>query len=123
MTIDANIVIAYLAGEEIVVELLSTWKQQGGVLYLPTVSEAEVLSFSQWSRQEYHQAEEFLENNFITIPFDRTIARIAAEIRRFTKMKLPDAAIAATAIFTRTSLLTRNKKDFKHLSGLKVISV
>lgn len=34
MTIDSNIIIAYLTGEEAVVEILSDWRKQGGMLYL-----------------------------------------------------------------------------------------
>lgn len=46
MTIDANIVIAYLAGDNPVVQTLSDWRKEGKLLFLPTVVETEVLSFS-----------------------------------------------------------------------------
>jgi len=52
MTIDANIVIAYLAGERVVIETLSQWREAGQPLFLSTVAEAEVLSFSDWSVEE-----------------------------------------------------------------------
>ena len=69
MTIDANIVIAYLAGDAHVVETLSSWKEQGVSLFLPTV------------------------------------------------------AIAATALFTHTPVVTRNQRDFKRVSNLRIVSL
>lgn len=65
----------------------------------------------------------FLEENFIFVPFDRFVARIAARLRRETRIKFPDAAIAATAIFTRTSLVTRNLKDFRRVPNLEIVNL
>lgn len=123
MTIDANIVIAYLAGDANVVETLSKWKEEGVSLFLPTVAESEVLSFSNWTLEEQRATEKFIEDTFTSISFDRSIARIAAAVRRETKMKFPDAAIAATALFTHTPVVTRNQRDFKRVPGLRIVSL
>lgn len=120
MTIDANIVIAYLGGEELIKEEIIGWREQGKPLFLPTVVETEVLSFTTWTPEERRVVEMFLEENFTSIPFDRTIARIAAAIRRDAKMKFPDAAIAATALFTRTPLVTRNLRDFRKIKEISL---
>lgn len=85
--------------------------------------ETEVLSFSGWTSKEKQTVEEFLEDNFTSIAFDRSIARIAADIRANTKIKFPDAAIAATAIFTYTPLVTRNQHDFKRIAGISMITI
>lgn len=45
MTIDANIIIAYLAGDAEVIDVLSLWRETGKSLFIPTIAEAEVLSF------------------------------------------------------------------------------
>lgn len=121
MTIDANIVIAYLAGDANVVETLSNWKEGGISLFLPTVAESEILSFSDWTLDEQRATEQFLEDTFASISFDRSVARIAAAIRREVKMKFPDAAIAATALFTHTPVVTRNQRDFKRVPNLRII--
>ena len=123
MTIDANIVIAYLAGEQKIIDALSQWRTEGKPLFLSTVAETEVLSFSQWSDEERRTAEVFLAENFFSVPFDRTLARIAAAIRRTAKIKFPDAAIAATALYTHTPLVTRNLRDFKNIPDLQPFAI
>ncbi len=123
MTIDSNILIAYLSGETVVVETLSQWKVAGTSLFLPTVVEAEVLSFAKWSSAERTKIELFLEQEFISVPFDRSIARIAGRIRQGRAIKLPDAAIAATAFYTNSPLVTRNTRDFKNIPDLTVIEI
>lgn len=118
MTLDTNIVIAYLAGDEEVIRVLDTWKKAGSPLFLPAVVEAEVLAFSGWNEAERGETKKFLAENFVFIPFDRNTTNIAADIRRETKVKFPDAAVAATAIFTNTTLVTRNIKDFRKIPKL-----
>lgn len=121
MTLDANILIAYFAGERGVIEKLSSWQEDGGNLFLPAIVEAELLSFPKLSPIEQRTIEEFLEENMTLIPFDRAIARIVATIRRQVNIKIADATIAATAIHTRTPLATRNINDFKKVSGLTIL--
>ena len=123
MTIDTNIIIAYLDGEHQVIKTLSEWRQQNRPLFLPTITESEVLSFSGWTEKERKITEKFLEENFTSISFDRNIARVAAEIRSNNKIKFPDAAIAATALFTHTPLATRNIKDFQRINDLYLIKI
>jgi len=123
MTLDTNILIAYLEGNQQVVQTLSFWKERGYPLILPAVVESEVLSFSEWTGEERRRTEFFLETHFSSVAFDRTVARIAAVIRRDTKIKFPDAAIAATALSTNTPLITRNVRDFKRIARLEIITL
>jgi len=123
MTIDANIIIAYLAGDNFVVTRLSEWRREGKSLFLSAVAETEVLSFSDWTLQERRSTERFLEENFTPVPFDRTLAKIAGVIRAQTKIKFPDAAIAATALYTHTPIVTRNQRDFKKIAELTVLVI
>jgi len=45
----------------------------------------------------------------------------AIEIRKKTKVKVPDAIIGASALVLGCNLITRNVADFKAIDGLKVI--
>ena len=123
MTLDTNIIIAYLGGDPNVIATLSYSRKIGKALFLPTMVEPEILSFTGWDNEELRQTEKFLEENFTTIPFDRQLSRLTASIRRQNKMKLPDAIIAATAILTRTALVTRNERDFNKIRELQVLVI
>lgn len=123
MTIDSNIVIAYLTGDKAVVQALSQWKQGGVPLFLSAIVEAEILSFADWTNEERLRVEVFLEEHFVSIPFDRSVAHLAASIRRQKRIKLPDAAIAATALYTGSPLVTRNVRDFRAVSGLTIVEL
>jgi predicted nucleic acid-binding protein len=48
------------------------------------------------------------------------LARYAGYLRRLYRLKTPDSAIAATAMLTKTTLLTRNVDDCRQLDGLKL---
>jgi predicted nucleic acid-binding protein len=44
------------------------------------------------------------------------------ELRKQSKIKLPDAIIAATALVHQLTLVSRNTGDFKNIPGLKVVN-
>ncbi len=119
---DTNIVIAHLLGEEVVVQAFIEWKRNG-TLFLPTVVESEVLSFSKWDGAERSTTEQFLIENFISVPFDRSIAYVAADIRRTVRIKFPDAAVAASALHLHVPLITRNIKDFGRIPNLDLRTI
>ena len=123
MTIDTNIIIAYLEGDALIIETLSQWQMEGKSLFLSTVAETEILSFPGFSPEEHGATILFLEENFTSFPFDRALARIAAQIRQSTRIKFPDAAIAATALITNTPLVTRNVRDFQKIRGIRMVTV
>jgi len=123
MTIDANILIAYLDGEEKIVAFINNLIETGQIIFLPATVEIEVLSFAQWKPEEVSEVERFLDKSFIFVPIDRNITRLTAKIRRNTKIKTPDATIAATALSTYTPLLTRNINDFKNIPDLDIQTI
>lgn len=123
MTLDTNIIIAYIAGEEDVVRALNAWREAGSALFLPAVVESEVLAYDRWSDAERKETLDFLSGNFVFIPFDRSLTTIAADVRRLSRLKFPDAAIAATALLTGTPLVTRNVKDFCKVASLTVYEI
>lgn len=122
MTLDTNIIIAYLKDEPPVASFLDEAKKQKP-LFLPAAVEGEFLSFASWTPEQRASMEKFLEENFLFVPLDRPITRLAASIRTKVKIEFADAAIAATALFTNTPLATRNTRDFKKVPGLQLITL
>ena len=123
MHLDSNIVIAYLAGEADIVSFLEIWRTKGGNVFISAIAQAEVLSFSGWSLTERSQVEQFLEDNFTFLPFHNELARLTGRLRSTVSIKLPDAGIAATALYARNPLITRNLKDFRKVQGLQIVSL
>ena len=54
------------------------------------------------------------------VPVDRDIAQEAGRLRRGSRLRLPDALIAATALATGSRLHTRNVRDFRGVKGLRL---
>ena len=123
MIIDTNILIDFVSGDEQIIQVVRDWRERGVALFISTIVEAEFLSFSKMVGETRQLAIQFLEENFISVPFDRPIARLAADVRQTTNIKFPDAGIAATALFTHTPLVTRNVKDFRRVLGLQILSL
>jgi len=57
---------------------------------------------------------------FREITVDRAVAERAGRVRHESGVRLPDALIAATAIEHRLGLVTRNRRDFQAVRGLRL---
>jgi toxin FitB len=80
------------------------------------ISRAELYS---WSGANEERIDTFLDP-LEEIGVDREVAQEAGRIRRTTRIKLPDALLAAAVLLTRRHLVTRNAKDFRKVTGLKL---
>jgi len=121
MILDTNILIAYLNGEVKIVNTISDWKCSGRVLFISAISKAETLGLPKISPKELDKIQIFL-NNFLSIPFDDSIAESTALIRRKYRLKLPDAAIAGTALTRNLPLVTRDRQ-FRKIKEITIIEI
>ena len=114
-TLDTNIVIYYTGGDEDVASFLLNHKDE--VFYLPSIVITEFLSYPLIDIHTATLFRLFSEQTTI-INLDFYIAELAANIRKTHKLKLADAVIAATAISTHSTLITRNIRDFQKIPNL-----
>jgi len=121
MILDTNILIAHLNGESGVIETLSDWKQSGRPLFISSISFAETLALAGLTPQERNKIRAYL-SSFLSIPFDNTIAEIAAVLKGIYGIELPDAAIAATA-YTRNFPLVTRDRQFRKIKEISVVEV
>ncbi len=121
-TLDTNAVIYYAQGDTRAVEALDRIFSKHAPLYISTVSEIELFGFPSLAEEEAQRIEQFLSVIAI-LPLDSHIARLAASLRRQFRIKTLDSAIAATALITHSSLITRNLGDFKKIPNLEVVRI
>lgn len=121
-TLDTNAIIYYLGNEPKAAPLIADLFSQEYPIFISTITEIELFSSTKISPQEFTRIERLLKT-ISAIPLDSAIARIAASLRRLYNLKLGDSAIAATAIFTNSILVTRNIADFKKITNLKLLKI
>ena len=103
---DTNILIDYLLGRDEAQQEFDRYTRRG--ISIVTWMELQIGSKNE---AEADVIDLFLRE-FRVIEITRQVARRAAEIRRSTRVRLPDAIIWATAQMESAQLVTRNTKDF-----------
>lgn len=121
-TLDTNAVIYYLRGDSSVVQILEDIFIKDVPIYISALSEAELFGYPQIRADETVRIDSLLKT-LSTIPVDSRIARTAGFLRHTYGLKLADSVIAATALFTGTTLLTRNIRDFRRISELSLLRI
>jgi len=84
------------------------------------ISLAEILSFPGLSEKQERDYENIF-SKMRMLPVSQSIWRSAALIRKKHRGKLADAVVAATAIRENLILVTRNRRDFKGIDGLRIL--
>lgn len=115
--LDTNVLIYYLRNEYRVARRVDELLRRNSVL-ISSVVEAELLSWPELTQEDQDSIVQALAN-IPSIPIDSELARFAAKLRRIYRIPLIDCFIAATAMRTNATLLTRNIHDFKKITGLK----
>ena len=121
-TLDTNAILYYLKDDPDTVFSLRNIFSQNVPLYVSAITELELFAFSKLSAAEEKLIEELL-TTVAVISLDSHIARLAAFIRRQYRLKVADSVIAATAMFTGSTLLTRNIRDFRKIPNLSLLKI
>jgi len=79
-----------------------------------------------WGERRKQQMEQYVRN-FVVYGYNRDLCRTWAQVmasakRKIRKLLCADGWIAATAILYDIPLVTHNRRDFEHVSGLRLIS-
>jgi predicted nucleic acid-binding protein len=121
-TLDTNAIIYYLKDDPVTVPILSDIFAGIAPVYVSAITEVELFGFPSLETVESERIEAILQTVAI-LSLDSRIARIAGTLRRTYGLKIPDSVIAATALFTNTTLLTRNSNDFKKVIDLNLLKI
>jgi len=117
--IDTNVVIDYI-GELLPEEALVLIDELiDGDFYISVINQIELLGFSGITQLEELKFQEFIDASD-TISLTDDVVNKTIQLRKKHKIKLPDAIIAATALVSGLTLLTRNTKDFERIEEIAV---
>jgi predicted nucleic acid-binding protein len=122
-TLDTNAIIYYQQRDPRAVPVLrDILGNPTTSVYVSTITEAELFSFPDLSDEDKDILESILQSVSL-IPPNSQIARITGNIRATYYLKLADSFIAATALFTGSTLLTRNVRDFFKIPHLSLQAI
>jgi len=126
IALDTNILIYFLEGIQpqanIVEKLLESFMKGENEGIISTISVAEVLTGFYVARDTKRRDKvrkllnDLTINSFKIVPVTFEIADLAASLRAKRGGKLPDALIAATAIYQKAKLVYSQDKDFQRFS-------
>jgi predicted nucleic acid-binding protein len=117
--LDSNVIIGYLAGKIPASGMEVVSKVIDKVPHISVISQIEVMRFNDTPENEA-VLKEFI-NIFKIHPLNNNVVEHTIKICKQTKIKLPDAIIAATALIEDFTLITRNIADFKKIPDLKLL--
>jgi predicted nucleic acid-binding protein len=119
-TLDTNTIIYYMENDPKVAPFLQSILDDPTIpVYVSTITEAELFSHSSLSEDEERIIDNILQTVSLVPPVSK-IARTAGRIRGAYGLKLADSFIATTTLFTGSTLLTRNVRDFKKIPHLSL---
>ena len=114
--LDTNAIIYYCVDEPAAVSKLQPILLVNTVI-VPSMVVVELWSGRRTQQKEITNIETFLET-VLVMPLDMSIAKSAGILRRDRGLSIGDSIIAATALATGATLLTRNIRDFKKVPNL-----
>jgi predicted nucleic acid-binding protein len=89
-------------------------------LQVSVVTRIELLGFPGISERQTKEIQDILNDGTVHL-LSEEIEISAINIRRYTRLKLGDAIIAATALATNQSLLIADQRGFQQVPGLKLL--
>lgn len=121
-TLDTNTIIYYVKEEARVVSAVEQAYMENVPVYVSAMTIAELFIFPHLREEEAQRIESFIQSVSV-ISMDAYIARNAGALGKAHRLEIADSAIAATALFTGSTLLTRNVCDFRKIPQLKIMKI
>ena len=121
-TLDTNAIIYYLDEDPAVVSVLEPILAQDIAVFVSVVTELELLSHPGLTEDDMAEIAQVL-TSMVVFPLESRLAQLAGALRRQYRLKTPDSIVAATALLTRTTLVTRNIRDFQDIEALALFPI
>lgn len=118
--IDSNVWIEAAANVPCAVKAIQ-YAVQGSWVGYSAITRLELFGYPDLNPEEERHLKKLIEL-FIEVAVTADVIDKAIAIRRIKRVRIPDALIAATALQTNSTLITRNTDDFKDIDDLKPIN-
>jgi predicted nucleic acid-binding protein len=118
--VDTNVWISAMAGKQpamLAIQQLASVEWAG----FSAITRLEIFGFPGLTVQAEKAFQEVLRE-FNEVEVSSAVIDRAIQVRKPTKVKTPDALIAATAFTQQAILLTANERDFAHIPGLQILN-
>ena len=116
--LDTNVIIDAVGGRDPAVRALEQAVRSEWVGY-SAITRLEVLCYPNLTSDEERALRTVL-GELVEVPVVAVIIDRAIRIRRACRIRTPDAIIAATALESNATLITRNTKDFSGVHDLVI---
>lgn len=123
IVLDTNVLIYYFQDKPKVVSQLNAWRKKRIKFLISSISEVEILAYPKITKVEINKIKRFLRAELESIPLGSILAHKAAEFKRKYKTKIADSIIAAVAYKTKSTLATRNIKDFQKIKEINLVKI
>lgn len=118
--LDTNLIIYAVGGDSFAVNALQAAVLSAWVGY-SAITRLELFGYPELTGEE-EVALATVVGELEEVEVSSSIIDRAIRIRKSSRIKVPDAIIAATALEQDAVLLTRNKDDFKTIEGLTIVN-
>ena|SRR3989344_4846212 len=120
LVLDTDIVVDYLrTGSGVIVEAVELQNDDKAEIYVSTITILELVS-GRTGDQDIEKVKEFLRSFNIVVLHGELAEFVGRKRRELPKsLSLSDLIIGGTALWLGAKLVTRNKKHFEQIPGLK----
>ena len=121
LLLDSDIFIDVLRGFRPARDFVQNLIKSEQNVFFSAITETELLAGSECDDAKKKDNALHLLFPFKKIIVENRIAQMAGDIRRTYSLQVPDAIIAASALLTQSTLISRNAKDFEKVKELKMM--
>lgn len=121
--LDSNILIDYLRGDEKTAEFLYNLEKTDDNAFISVITEYELLCGKDINDPIKSQKMAELLSLFPPVDVNSEIVKISAKFYRDYNSGIADAIIAGTALYTNSTLITKNIKHFANIKEINIKSI
>lgn len=120
--IDTNVILDYMSNTLPENSALKLEEIINSEFYISVINKIELLGFQRIAPTHEKQIKQFVSFSKVVYLDDEVVEETIALRKKFN-IKLPDAIIAASARAVNATLITRNTKDFRKVSNIKLLNL